>query len=351
MNQKDIAKKLGISQTAVSMALRGNQRISLQLRKRVQAEAKRMGYQPNAYLRAWMSNVRTGKNMSEQGVIALLIMARSVQEWETVDTFKLFHQGALLRAKELGYRLENFFLLAPEMKDKNIDRILTARGIKGIIIAPPYYGNRSLHLHWEKYAAIGVGFGWNEQELHRTVHDNLYNYTLAFNKLRKLGYKRIGTILDQIYIDGNRHGIKWYTAYLDNQNNLPTHERIPVLPLEGASTLTTMSAENIQLLKEKMKTWMNQWHPDAVLTIVGHQKEWLEEAGFLIPEELGLACLSLPCKSDFAGVNENSNVVGATAIEQVAAQIGRNEFGLPNHPLTLMIEGQWVGGSTVCKQS
>jgi len=47
MTQKEIAKKLNITQAAVSLALRGSTRISVELRESVQEMARSTGYQPN----------------------------------------------------------------------------------------------------------------------------------------------------------------------------------------------------------------------------------------------------------------------------------------------------------------
>lgn len=344
-NQKDIARKLGISQTAVSMALRNERSVSPALRKKVQDTAKRMGYHPNAYLTVLMSNIRNGKKLTDRGVIGMLIEAASEKEWHKVDTYRLFHEGAAQRAYELGFHIEPFFLLAPGMSDKKIDRILDARGIKGIILAPPYYGNRSLNLHWDRYAAVGIGLGWDDQDLTCIEHDNLNNYVLAFEELRKLGYKRIGTVLDEAFITGKRHGLKWYTSYLDCMNGIPESERIPVC--SAPLTAKDRSAELLAAIRKQLEQWFLKWHPDVVLTLVGEQKQWLEAMGLRIPEDIGLACLALPSNCSYAGVLEKNNVVGAAAVEQVAAQIARNEFGLPMHRKIIMIEGQWISGNTI----
>ena len=47
MTQKEIAKKLNVTQTAVSLALRGSTRISVELREAVQQIAQSTGYQAN----------------------------------------------------------------------------------------------------------------------------------------------------------------------------------------------------------------------------------------------------------------------------------------------------------------
>lgn len=347
-NQRDIAAALGINQSTVSLALRGSKRVAPEVRDEIHKIAEQMGYAPNPAVNAVMSRIRAGKKMSDKGVLALLIEARSQEEWYEVETYRIFHQGVIQRGRELGYRVESFFLQAPGLDASRVDRILTARGINGIILAPPYHGNRSLKLSWNRYAAIGVGFGWEEQELNRVVHDSLYNYTIAFNGLRKSGYRRIGTVIHRDLVEGSRRGVKWYTAYLDCQNSLPKNEQIPLLPYSSELDQNRPTADSGKTVCHDFTKWIQKQQPDALLTTTGQgESEWLHEMGLDIPRDIGLACLALPQNSKLAGIREKSDVVGATAVELVAAQIAHNELGLPAHQKTMMIEGQWVDGCSI----
>jgi LacI family transcriptional regulator len=338
-NQKDIANALGITQAAVSMALRGDRSISEDMRRKVFKKAVEMGYQPNAYLATWMSRVRTGKKSRDQAIIAMLIEAGSIKEWQTITAHRVFYEGAVQRATELGFSIEPFFLQQPEMNADKMDQILRARGIKGIILAPPYHGNRTLNLRWEQYAAVGVGIGWEKQELNRVAFDTLHNYIVAFENLRELGYRRIGTVLTEGYVRGNRRGMKCYTGYLECQDAIPKKNRIPIftkdLPPE---------------IPEAFEAWLAKWQPDVLLTMVGDEKLWLDSLGLKVPKDIGMACLAHPHNKSFARIDEKSEVVGASAAELVAAQIARSEFGPPTYPKTTLIEGQWIGGLTVRKQ-
>jgi LacI family transcriptional regulator len=338
--QKDIAAALGLTQATVSMALRGDRRISEEVRQKVCEEAERSGYRPNAYVSALMTQIRAGEKPSSRGVIGLLIEAESKKQWYEIESYRIFHQGVLQRGKELGFRIENFFLQQPGMTAVRIDQILHSRGITGIILAPPYHGNRTLNMDWSRYAAVGVGFGWEQQELNRVTYDSQQNYIAAFNELREHGYKRIGTVLGKNFAVGSRHGIKWYTGYLECQSALPENEQIPILVRDtlppGAKTTESVD----RAMAEHFRTWIDQWNPDALLTMVGSERKWLELFKLQIP----LACLERPSKSREAGMDGKSEIVGATALELVAAQINRNEFGPPAHPKVTMIEGRWVDG-------
>jgi LacI family transcriptional regulator len=346
-NQKDIAKALGVTQATVSRALRGDRAISEEMRQKVAETAKKIGYHQNAYLTMLMSNIRNGRTLSDKGVIGLLIEKSSMTEWLGVDTFRVFYQGVRQRAHELGFHVESFFLQQPGMDAEKIDRILQARGINGVILAPPYHGNRSLNLQWDRYAAVGVGFGWEEQELNRVAFGSFHNYIEAFNKLRKLGYRRIGTALSEQFIHGNRHGTRWYTGYLDRQDGIPAEERVPIF----AGNLLPPEREKTAQFEPKFREWFSTWKPDALINLIADEMQWLDAMGVKVPQDLGLACLSISAEHPYAGIDEKSEVVGATALELVAAQIARNEFGPPTHPKLTLVEGRWKDGFSVLQQT
>ena len=346
-NQTAIAKALGITQATVSRALRGDRSISAEMRQTVRDTAERMRYNPNNYLSTLMSNIRSGKKLRGKSSIGLLIESPSLEDWYAVDAFRTFHQGVLQRARELGVHVDPFFLQQPGMSAAKIDEILRARGIEGLILSPPYHGNRALNMHWERYAAIGVGFGWESQELNRVAYDNLQSFITAFNELRRMGYQRIGTVLHDIFIDGNRHGINWYIGHLDCQSRIPKSDRIPVLGINYPPPGEKISEPEAARLENQFRKWFSKWKPDALLTVVGDEKRWLESMNLKVPQDVGLACLSLPIGSTYAGIEDAGEVVGATAIELVAAQIARNEFGLPPHQKVMMIESRWINGATV----
>lgn len=348
-NQKDIAKELGVSQTTVSRALHNDRTISPDMRRKVKATADRLGYHPNAYLTVLMSNIRKGKALADKGVIALLVEDRSLKDWYKIQTYRIFHQGVLQRAKELGFHIDTFFLKQTGMDSAKVDRILDARGIKGIILAPPYHGNRTLEIHWERYASIGAGFGWETQELNRVSTDTFENYIIAFNRLRQQGYRRIGTILFQIAVRGI--GTRWYAAHLNCQNRIPENERIPVLEHPDAPFGASYSPETEKEMQAAFQVWYSKWKPDALLAVTDEKIEhWLATIDKKIPQDVGLACLAKTPDITSAGIDEMMEVVGATTVELVAAQIARNEFGLPDRQKIMLIEGRWAEGPTVRRQ-
>lgn len=356
-NQREIARRMGISQATVSKALRGDRSISPKMRREVQESATQLGYHSNAYVNVLMSRIRSGKKLSDRGVIAMLVDGPSQQLWHMIESYRVFHEGVIRRGRELGFHVESFFLRSPNLDATKMDRILQARGIQGVILAPPYRGNRSLRLIWENYAAVGVGFGWEEQELDRVVFDSQNNFVIAFKALQRLGYRRIGTVLAEQFTKGMFRGIKWYTGFLESQCWLQHGHSIPVCSIptligdDGNLDRKMFSPAYQARLTRLFEKWFKKWRPDALLTIAGYEEEWVKSMGKRVPEDIGIACLAQPVKPDFARIDERAEDVGATALEWVASKIARNEYGLPRCPKVSMIEGEWVNGCTVKEQN
>ncbi len=108
-SQWDIAKALKLNQSTVSRALKGDRKISPDLRKRVAAEAKRLGYVENPFVRALMNQVRSRNTRREWGTLAMVVDLYDKASWAQSIPMAEYWQGANRRAAELGYRLEPFF--------------------------------------------------------------------------------------------------------------------------------------------------------------------------------------------------------------------------------------------------
>jgi LacI family transcriptional regulator len=333
-NQRDLARVLGVNQATISLALRGDPSISESMRRRVRDSAARLGYRQNAYVAMLMSRIRSGRKLSEQGVIALIVDARSVEDWYRVRPYRTYHQGLISRATELGFHIEPFFLRATGVNGRSLDRILKARGIRGIILAPPYRTNRAVALDWDHYTCVGCGHARGPRLFDRVANDHAQNVNIAFRELLAMGHRRIGmSLLGETALIPE---LKWMSGYLESQERLPKRQRIPLFT--GASSPPTLA---------EFRTWYLKWRPDVLLSLTGFERQWLNALRLQVPRDIGLACLSRPAGASMAGVDEKNEVIGASSVEWVASRIVRNEYGVPIHPKLILIEGVWMHGETV----
>ncbi len=342
-NQRMIAKAAGVTQAAVSLALRGDRSIPTATRQRIMDCAQKLGYRPNSYISALMAHVRAGRPPQDNGCIALVVNATSQKEWlgdpkgrfdPGVETFRLQYEGISNRAESLGFRCEAFFLQSPGMSAARLDNILDSRGIVGVVLMPPQGNPDPISLTWSRYAVATIAYGWRSPEMDRVTTHHRHNVHAAFAQLHERGYQKIGVCLPPEAIGGV--DLNWQAGFLLER----ARRRFP-------SPIPQFVGKPGQCPIDKFKKWIDRNKPEALVTLVGHEMEWLDNLGLKCPEDIGLICVNRPLQSTLSGMEENHLVIGATVADLVVAQITRNEFGLPEHPKLILIEGSWVEGKTL----
>jgi LacI family transcriptional regulator len=103
-----------------------------------------------------------------------------------------------------------------------------------------------------------------------------------------------------------------------------------------------------QAERAEFQAWFRRHKPDVV---IGHHTDkiaWMEECGARVPVTHGFVSLNAiyntrPC----AGLDQQPRELGARAVEQLIAQLQRNELGVPAWPTTTTIAAKWIEGPTV----
>jgi DNA-binding LacI/PurR family transcriptional regulator len=125
INQRAIAKKLGISQATVSLAIARDSRIKKQTQDRVISEMDSSGYIPNANARALV------RKRTE--TIGIIILGLKKDEFKT----EYFFEDAILTiVKELGKYNYNILLRIEEAEEchKLLNRLAREKRVDGVII-------------------------------------------------------------------------------------------------------------------------------------------------------------------------------------------------------------------------
>lgn len=333
---RDIARSLGVSHTTVSLGLRNDPSIPAATRERVHAAADRMGYRSNVLVSSLMTQVRSKHQKSVPEVVAFLSGGPTADDWEQHSACVGFFAGARQQAPKLGMRVEPFWLGPGGAASAATCRMLRARAIRGVLIAPfpvPVY---QYELDWARLICVGLGYVFKDHPLHRATHNHFRGVFTACENLVRLGYRRIGLMLESS--QNSRVGYNWLGGYLAAQGTLHT---TPLEPLLTTETVDTAA----------VKAWLKRQRPDAVVGFGPKQYVALEQAGCRLPDDLAFAALdieqmNLAHVAEPAGINQNLDRIGATAVDILATQLYHNEQGFPSHPVLSMIEGRWVEGRT-----
>jgi DNA-binding LacI/PurR family transcriptional regulator len=336
---KNIAEKAGVSLMTVSRALRQQGNVSPETQARIRQIADELGYRPHPLVSALMSYRRAAKPAQSHSSLAFITSFRTRDGWRNRKIYQEFFQGAAEAADRHGYRLEEFWLREPGMSAQRLSRILFNRNISGVIIAPLPVSQGHLRLDWEKFSAVTFSYTLARPLLHRVANHQFRSMRLAMRQLRRLGYQRIGLAMPAS-LDA-RIGHQWMGAFLMEQRRSPAKDHVAPCLLEDR-----------HWNEANFREWFLRHKPDVIVTQQVKILDWLDNLGKKVPGQIGFAHLNCPDASGrYAGIYQNSVVIGRVGVDFLVSMIQRNERGVPALAHTLLVEGSWVDGATAKKSA
>ncbi len=339
---RELAKIAGVSRTTVSLALRNHPRISAAVRDRIIELAQESGYQRDPVVSALMNQLRTVRKARGVEKIAYLTFWNTPDEWKRNLNESDYFDGACERANQFGYEVETFWAKQPGLSGARLSKILYARGIRGVLMAPLPRGVGHVTLNWPLFACATLGLTVLKPELHRATHNYIDGMRLALHSLKKMGYRRIAFANMAIYEKRTNHG--WISGFLTWQYHTPSNFNIPPYLVPGIARDTPWD-------KDLFARWLEKWKPEAIVSNTEQPLYLARELGYRIPEELAYASLHrLYADAPWAGVDRQPKQIGAAGMDLVISQLQNNEFGLPAYPKTVSIKSIWREGPTVCNK-
>ena len=327
----DIARRADVHITTVSLALRDSPRLPATTKTRIQALAREMGYQPDPMLSALIAYRGNAKIKQTQGTLAWITGTKE-------NAFSLYYQGARERCQELGYKLDHFSLR--EIGPTRLSKVLWARNIKGVLLAPQVRNRAHLNLTWEKFSAVTFGFTLVRPQLHVVTNAQYRSARMGMRMLRSSGYRRIGYV--STHNTEERTDQNFSAGFMIEQARFKKSERIPPLILKDYS-----QEEQIR----DFSAWYRKHKPDAILDHYNQIVKYKRELG-ISHEQCALATLNRTTnETELAGIDQNDLVIGRTAVDFVVGMIHRNERGVPAIPFRILVQGTWVDGKSVIRRS
>lgn len=338
-NQRAIAKAAGVNQATVSLALRNSPSIPESTRARIKRIAEELDYQPHSYVSTLMSHIRSGRVPRDKGCIAVLTASgRKTDKFPAIceSTYKRQLKGLKERAQKIGFTTEIFNMSAGELSFKRLNDIIQARGIAGIIVTnTDGWDFREFdQLVLNDFSLSTIAYHLPGKLIDRVATHHRHNVHIAYEHVRRRGYKRIGFCLPEEAVDGV--DLNWKAGFLLEHDVEKKSRQIPLFV--GKPERTPIA---------KFEAWLGKWKPEMIMSLVGHEYTWFKQLGMRVPEDIGMACLNLLPETSFSGVEENHELIGATAIDLVANQIMLNERGFRKQPKLILIDGAWVEGNTL----
>lgn len=337
---RDIATEVGVSHVTVSLALRGDLRISSARRREITTVAERLGYRPDPMLSS-LSAYRQAKKPAEvHATIAWLNQWKNPHDLRRLHEFDAYWRGASDYAGQLGYRLEEF-VINQDMSPARLQQILVSRNVRGLLI-PPHPNDLSLlDFDWNQFSLVRLGTSVKQPRAHIVTSDQLHCAAMAFERIWERGYRRIAYITSHRF-DRNTGG-NFRAGYLSAQDvHAPLRRHLDPLALEEDLSVITVGT---------LKKWLKSVRPDAVISALSELPLLLERIKCKVPTELGVAGLSVLDVNFDSGVDQNSVEVGRVAMATLAGLIHQNERGIPKYCRRILVEGRWVDGSSLPERS
>jgi LacI family transcriptional regulator len=273
--------------------------------------------------------------------------------WNDFPWLRGYLNGARERCEAMGYRLQQIDLGEgannPEDEVKAASRILLQQSIYGVVL-PLVLNTAYLETRWENCVISVIGGGHREESGNHTEFPSLiypqgfpsadrdlyYNSRLAFRNLRKLDYSRIGLVYSK-YLDNEAHG-RTRAGFLIEQNTQSPESHVPVLMLERFKEGRPLEFDE----------WFEKHKPDAIMCVNPVIRTWVESMGLSVPKDVGLVNLNIVDDvSEWSGVNENHDAIGAAAVDLILSALSRNELGMNPQPRKILVPGTWLEGTTL----
>lgn len=178
ITQAELARRLGVSQALIARALKDDPAVALETRRRIRAEADRLGYQPNATARALL----TGRT----GLIGLWIP----RPYGSYAARIIFTFEKLAQADSVDLLIRD---LGP-LGQTNRDTFRHTGWVDGVIVVDAAWQiDAMLHASRAHCPCVGVGSSMHPET--DAVEVDLYSASLAaLRHLRSVGCRRIAYI-------------------------------------------------------------------------------------------------------------------------------------------------------------
>jgi len=342
VTQRDIAKLLGIHQTAVSFALRGEQCVSEETRQRVQQAAKDLGYNSETHHAArLMQNSRYGIKVANR-TIAIINQLLDTDDPYNLDVML----GIAEVMKQAGYdillcnidpRNAEEFQNSPNFMRGYIDGVLLHTPVEVPMVVPSVLlsllpsGSRSVVCYPGEIAslsAVSVNEAQGAYQATRHLLEMGHRQILQFKPLgcEHLWRKRLGGIQQAFYEFGldpaaALHLLELSWGWIDPRNDFS--QLPPLTPIYDEQPQPTTTLPDYLQAHQEVTALLAWNDPSAI-----HAWLSLQEAGYHIPEKISIvgfddthAMYDARQKNVLTSVHQPLFQVGEQAAQRLLAQI------------------------------
>ncbi|PTX99545.1 LacI family transcriptional regulator [Verrucomicrobia bacterium LW23] len=339
---RDVARAAGVSHITVSRVVRGSPQVAEATAARVRRVIRRMGYRPDPVLSALAAyrmargegdsanttaspaatagdaeakpaRRRSAQTRSRGSVLAFLDcdLHRNSRQFNR-DTL----QGIRREAALLGYGVESFRMEPDEAIQKRLGRMLFHRGVRGLLFSPTDVLWTFTGWDWAEFAPVSLGALDHEPAMHSVAMDYFQGAAQGFDKLARMGCRRIGLVVDSRL--EARTGHRWLGGFLAQGGARSRYY--------GEGGLHAPALFLAWAAREKL---------DGVLTIDPVMAKLLPGMPLVYLNNLG-------APEGFLRPVLNPETVGAEGVRLLHNMLLRHELGIPAERRRIELQGRWT---------
>lgn len=334
VTQKDIAKKLGIHRSTVSLVFKNHPAVAKETKTLVTKVANEMGYLPDPMLASLAAYRHRNRKPTFHGTLAWLVNGRRDFDWMANRHYGEYFAGARTRAKQQGYELD-VFALNTGIGRERLAGIMRARNIPGLLVCPQPPGERYMDFNWERFACVTFGHSLLFPRLHMVTAAHFHAVRQCLRVARERGYTRVGLAIARV--DDARIDNAYSAAYLGEQ--FLEGGQIAIPPFFGGHDTFKQHGP--------LHTWIAAQKPDAIVTNNFAILPILKSFGLQVPDDLAVLCASMPAPDPhLTGIVEDSSHIGAVAVDFLVGMVQHGTRGVPEQPQRIHVEGVWNEGKS-----
>lgn len=328
---KTIAARANVTCALVSLALRNSPKVAKATRIRLKKIADELGYKPSPMVRALMTHIRHGRKVHYRSTLAFVTNLRSADYWRTLPTYPEYFRGASRRATVSGYTLEHFWLGKYAENPSRFIKVLKARGIPGVIIAPLPHGSTSLGVDLSGFSVVTFGYSFASPHIPRICNNHLQTIEHAIQHLAERGYRRIGVALGARDIRQVNH--LWLAGLTVARSKFPD--------------LDIHSFEPKAWSEKNFQSWFKKLRPQVIVGVTMELWQWTKNLGPSIPGELGFFHLDCWKGDGISGMYQRTDRLGEVAMETLIAFVEQNVQLQDEESRILLLNSEFHAGKTI----
>jgi len=324
---RQVAEAAGVSRMTVSRAFKPDAPIKPELRARVLAVARELGYEPDRLVTELMTSFVKRRPVKYRETFAALWWP---ERWANLSNNARGFGAAVRRGIEAGAEHHGcgieHVVLSDRVGVRALGRMLEARGIGGVLITPPPSAEVvAPALDWTRFCAVNIGTTLREPRLHRSQISHYSDMVRVLETLRRRGCRRPCLLLR---VDLEERMQRAYAAAFQ------------VWQADGVGRIWRAASPDAPGLA----AWLRKTRPDVV---VADTDVWRRRVPAPWAEEAFVSLAVEHPDGEVTGNHQNFARVAEGAVDLLVQARLRHETGEPAEPLIMLTTGRWVEGRTL----